>query len=84
MDFMIWNVPGIVATELLMGLWKKLWPEFIKDRVAVAASVLTGEALAWASWFSGLLPEANMLTVVGMGLFAGLGACGLYSGVKSR
>jgi len=67
-----------------MGLWKRLLPEFVKDRVAVAASVLTGEALAWLSWFSGLLPEADVLTVAGMGLWAGLGACGLYSLVKSR
>jgi len=84
-DFTIWGLGGAVATALLVQLFKVLWPDAIKDRWAVVASVVTGLVLAVVAYFAEAVPlVATVSQIIGAGLLAGLAACGLYSAAKKR
>jgi len=84
-DFTIWGIGGAVATTLLVTLLKTIWPDAIKDRWAVIASVGVGLGLAGLSYWASIMPTVEtIMQVVGAGLLAGLSACGIYGIAKKR
>lgn len=87
----LWGLPLSVVTALIVELVKRLTADSagqptIKDREAVAMSVAVGlfcALLANVGSYAGTTPE-QMVDVVGAGILAGLGACGIYSLTKAR
>ena len=85
MDFVLWGLPGAVVTALVLQGIKALAGDVIKDRLAVLASIVVGLSLSALAFVAKAYPvDTSWVDIIGAGLLAGLGACGIYSGTKSR
>ena len=85
MDFVLWGLPGAVVTALVLQGIKALAGDVIKDRLAVLASIIVGLSLSALAFVAKAYPvDISWVDIIGAGLLAGLGACGIYSGTKSR
>jgi len=89
-EFVIFGMGGMFVTALLIQVLKAVWVNadgepVIKDRWAVVASIAVGLVLSGAAYAGSIFPGIQTaLQVIGAGLLAGLAACGLYGGTKSR
>lgn len=89
MDFTIYGVSALAVIPVLMEFIKRyLWPlifsgQELQDRMAVVVTVGLGLVLALIAWWAGAF-AGTFGQVVFVGIFTGLGATGVFSGLKKR
>ena len=88
--FSLWGLGGASLVALTLAAIKKVWVDaegkpVINDRWAVVSTVVLGIGFSFLAAYSqkALVAEA-IPDIIGAGFIAGLTACGLYSGAKSR